>query len=66
MKQIYVVSLDEEFQKARKLGAKDIKKRKRKLSKKKLDDLFYNELQKEKRRYLADRYGDYGEHGLGY
>jgi len=28
MKELYIISLDEEFQKARKLGAKDIKKRK--------------------------------------
>jgi len=31
MKELYVVSLDEEFQKARKLGAKDIKKRKKRI-----------------------------------
>jgi len=29
MKELYIVSLDEEFEKARKLGAKDKKKRKR-------------------------------------
>jgi len=63
---IYVVTIDEEFRKARKLGAKDLKKRKKKFSKKEVgihSKVLANQLRhansEEERNRIVDRFNKF-------